>query len=624
VLIVAPALAAARSGPESLGVLAVAEPPGPAPELVELSRRLQGAVAELVRGVIPPDELAARMSVPTPSSSLVELEHAYARAVTAYESGRFESVPSDLEAVLEEVERLPDSPEAFALWSRVVQRLARTEAALGRRSEAARLLSRLVHADPTVQVDPRQYPPSFVRQVESLRAERRAEPHRNLTVSSDRPATVFVEGRAVGTTPVTVSLAPGAYRLAAAAGDARLPRRTVTIAQEHRTVALDFAGAAALRPDAGPGLALASTGRAAAIARVGASLGLDRAIAVTGEVSGGGRWLVASLHDLRRGRLVREARIRLTGWQPPADGVAALAAYLVSGEPSELVLTGKAPPPEPPAALVLHYHRPDGRYEGLRLVTWDAVIRASLRERQPRWTNIPGSGFPGELPSGRDDFGVYWRVPGEFASGRINFILVWGGGFPSAVGLPQQDFECPQLPHTQYWILADGKEAWLSSAGCEVSASEAAARAQVAPAGRAGPNTGAPLASPQGTFTLHYFRRDGRYDDVRLVTWESFASPAQLRGAETALIPSGHPPISPAGRDAFGVYWRIPAAGFRNGRINFFAMKGLDLDECRGTAYHLGTARFWILADGPEAWMNLPECDLFSSEEAAVRYRGKY
>ncbi|HYD42351.1 MAG TPA: hypothetical protein VEB43_16100 [Anaeromyxobacter sp.] len=56
-------------------------------------------------------------------------------------------------------------------------------------------------------------------------------------------------------------------------------------------------------------------------------------------------------------------------------------------------------------------------------------------------------------------------------------------------------------------------------------------------------------------------------------------------------------------------------------RVNVLVQGDQTWDECgpRMTNEGAGTAQFWILADGAEAWLNVPECELFATREEAVR-----
>ncbi len=336
-VVVVPFLAAAE--PESTGVVPVADPPGPGVELVDLTRGLRATLAEQTRGVVSPEDLRLRMAGSPSTATLTELDRAYSGAVAASQSGDYEGSARTLRAVIEDLERLPATPEAFAQWSRAMLRLARTEGSLGHKGESRELLERLVRADPGLKVDPEQYPPSFAKQVDDVRAGLKAGPQRKLTVTSSRSAKIFVEGREVGATPLTLSLPAGSYRISAVASGARLPPVAIDLSAGDSSLALDFGVADMYRPDAGPGLALSPAQRANGIITAGASLKLDRVLATSVSSDGDVRYLVGSLYDVRKGSLLREGRLRLAGWRPPEGGFRDITRFLLTGESSGAVIT---------------------------------------------------------------------------------------------------------------------------------------------------------------------------------------------------------------------------------------------------------------------------------------------
>jgi hypothetical protein len=346
VAIFAVPLLAAAAEQESTGVLPVADPPGPSVELVDLTRTLRATLAEQTRGVVSPDDLRLRMAGSPSTATLTELDRAYSGAVAASQSGDYEGSARTLRAVIDDLERLPSSPEAFSQWSRAMLRLARTEGSLGHKGESREALERLVRVDPGVKVDPEQYPPSFAKQVDDVRAALKAGPQRKLTVTSSRTAKIFVEGREMGATPLSLTLPAGSYRIAALAGAARLPPVALDLSQGDQTLELDFAIADMFQPDVGPGLALLPAQRARGIITAGASLKLDRVLATTVVTDGDVRYLVGSVYDVRKGSLLREGRLRLAGWRAPEGGLQAMATFLLRGEPSGLVI----PAPDPAKA----------------------------------------------------------------------------------------------------------------------------------------------------------------------------------------------------------------------------------------------------------------------------------
>lgn len=339
-LVALPVLAQAA---DSTGVVSVADPPGAQVELIDLTRSLRAALAEQLPGVVSPDELRQRM-VGTPSTAtLTELDRAYSGAVAASQAGDFDGSVRTLRAVVEDLERLPASPEAFAQWSRAMLRLARNEGALGHKGESREVMERLLRTDPTLKVDPEQYPPSFAKQVEDVRTAMKSGPQHKLTVTAPRPSKVFIEGREVGTTPLTLTLAAGSYRVSAVAGTVRLPPLTADLGQGDQTMALDFGLADMYRPDAGPGLALAPSQRAAGIITAGGALKLERLVVASTYNDGDVRYLVGSLYDVRRGSLLREGKLRLAGWRAPEGGLQAMVTFLLKGETSVLVSQAEAP-----------------------------------------------------------------------------------------------------------------------------------------------------------------------------------------------------------------------------------------------------------------------------------------
>jgi hypothetical protein len=362
---------------ETLGVLAVSDPPGPSGQLMILTGELRAALAALEPGVLSAAQLRERMAGRPAPSTLVELDRAYAGALAAHAAGEFEAGVRTLRAVIEDIERLPDSTEAFGQWTRAMLRLSRSEQEMGRRVEAQLLLERLLRAAPDLHPDPRWFPPSFMALVDEARERLRALGRRRLTVESHPEASVFIEGRQVGSTPLVLDVAPGRYRVSGVRGGVAAPAVIVDLTAEDRAVRLDLAIFEALRPDAGPGLALAPPERALGLVTAASRLGLDRAVVTTLARDGETVYLAATVHDTRRGRAEREARLRLVGGSPPEGGLGALAAFLLHGEPSVLISTPAGlslvlrPPPPNPLAPPLPVQAPPSA-RGSKAYGWAA------------------------------------------------------------------------------------------------------------------------------------------------------------------------------------------------------------------------------------------------------------
>jgi hypothetical protein len=333
-------LSAALPGDERLAVLAIADPPGPEAELVELTHQLRAACRDREAGVLDVAELRARLLGQASTSTLPELERAYAGAMATYQAGEYPSTIRTLRAVIEDLEKLPESPEAYAQWVRAELRLAHAELTVGRRDAYREALERVAAVEPRVQADPDQFSPTFRRDLDAARARVAARPKRRVTVHAvgGWSANVFVNGKPAGTVPVALELAPGRYRIGGAAGALRVPSLWVQVTDEPRSVVLDFALAEALRVNAGPGLAVAEAERGAALVATGAWLAADRVLATSIASEDRVQFLVGSLYDVRRGAILRQGRVRMSAGAVPAASVGALAAFLLTGQPSQAVV----------------------------------------------------------------------------------------------------------------------------------------------------------------------------------------------------------------------------------------------------------------------------------------------
>jgi hypothetical protein len=348
-LLSSPALAV-----ESLAVIAVGEPPsGPGPELAEMTHQLREACRERGSNVQEMAQMRSRLIGQESSSTLAELERAYDGGYAAYSVMDFKTAIQTFQTVVEELERSPESQAAYDLWLKAILHLAYARESSGD-GDSSELLGRVFATDLTYRLDPSEYPPSLVRKANKLRAALKGATMRKLTISSSAGlvGAAFVNGRPVGSTPVSVMLPSGKYRVGGIAGSTRVPSVQVELRAEDATVALDFGLAGAVRVDAGPGVAIQKSERAAGIVRTGAWLGVDRVLAASVSKEGSAQFLVGSLYDVRRGALLREGTIRLAGGSTPAAVIGALAGFILNGQRSPDVVPTPVEPPKKSLAAV--------------------------------------------------------------------------------------------------------------------------------------------------------------------------------------------------------------------------------------------------------------------------------
>ncbi len=345
-------LAPPRAG-ERTAVLAVHEPAALDLDLIELTHQLRAACAERVPGVLQAPEMRARLSGRTGNATAAELDRAFNGALAVYQNGEYESAERTLKAIVADLEELPESEGVWQQWTRAMMRLSHVQFTLGQRDASDATQLAVLKVDSSHQLDPMLYAPGYRAHFDDLRARVRAMPKRRLTVTTrGRAGTIYVGGRDVGLSPVTVILPAGGYRVAGAAGELRPPSVTVDLAVEDRSVTLDFSLAESVRIGNGPALALPAGDRGGPLVKAGAWLGVDRLVVTSRMVEGDAPFLVGSVYDVRRGALLREGSVRVVAGAVPGGSLGALAAFLLTGTPSREVndrvrLAGRPPPPPP-------------------------------------------------------------------------------------------------------------------------------------------------------------------------------------------------------------------------------------------------------------------------------------
>jgi hypothetical protein len=321
------------SGGEALAVVAVGDPArGIDPGLAELTHQLRAACRDRVPNVLELSTMQARLLGQSDAATVSELDRAYGGALAVYQNGEFESALRTLRAIVEDIEALPEGREPYRQWIRAQLRLAHAASTIGRHDEADAAMTRLLRVEPSFRVDPDQYSPTYRRRLDEIRARVLALPQRRVTVvGAGKPGSVFVEGRPSGTTPMTLFLPAGRYRIGGAAGPLRVPSFVVDLTDEDRTVVLDFETADAVRMASGPGLVLPDARRREGLIRAGAWLDVDKLIVAARAVEGDAPFLVGAIYDVRRGSMLREGSVRTVAGAVPSVNIGALAAFLLTG-----------------------------------------------------------------------------------------------------------------------------------------------------------------------------------------------------------------------------------------------------------------------------------------------------
>ena len=151
---------------------------------------------------------------PATRSAPADLETAWASAISAYRGGDYERSVQALEALVASIEAAPPGAAAAGQWTRAMLRLAQAKATVGRTTEARVAMERVAALDPDARPDPAVYPPSYRRQFEEVRRAVGARPRHRLTITSPAPGgTAWLHGRRLGSTPATVDVPAGRFRV---------------------------------------------------------------------------------------------------------------------------------------------------------------------------------------------------------------------------------------------------------------------------------------------------------------------------------------------------------------------------------------------------------------------------
>ena len=260
--------------------------------------------------------------------SAVELTQALADARDEFLDGQVILALQSLKALSDEVAKLAPSPERWELQRNVLANLAQVR---GRSDKAAArtALLQILSVDPEYKADSSIFPPSFIAEVETVRAELKRTPANELQVTTEPTETgIVVGGRPMGPAPMTLSLPAGFYRLEGMWGYRGLTKVVEVEAPPGSpvNVVLSKAREGSISPDGGPCLVPIPT-REAALARFAAFLKVRWVYAIRSETAGKSQRLVAEQFDAAAGHQVREHREAVV---PPDSGSQAAARLALS------------------------------------------------------------------------------------------------------------------------------------------------------------------------------------------------------------------------------------------------------------------------------------------------------
>ncbi len=339
--------------------------------------------------VLDSDETAGRVGG-LPRGSFADAQRLIRGSRMDLFADTYERAELTLRKAIEDLVRLPPSDakwqELSDAWTMLAQIKQRTQ----RETQAEETIRRVLRVDRGYVPDESYYPPGFRRFVDGVRRKVDADAVASLRITT-RPSglTVFVDGRPVGPSPITLPVPPGTYRVEAAFASARGAARFVRV-ERSSAIELDSEFEGAIHPSFGP--CIESKGgreaRLVALVRLAGVLGVQLLIAVREEEPAPGeRYLVASAVDASTGEEMREGRVRMYGTGLAPGAIERLAEFLATGTaapPVQPIVNGKLTSelpkqdPEVPLARVL-------------VSPQEPVPELAQRSRVPAWVATVGA-----------------------------------------------------------------------------------------------------------------------------------------------------------------------------------------------------------------------------------------
>jgi len=349
-------------------------------------------------------EAAVSQLRPQPTRSLDEAKRQIEQARSLVYGAEYERALSMMKDVLTGLERTP--PREEGLWATTVEALmlvAQIHKSVERIRDSNEAFRRILRVEPQYQADTNIWPPRTVRALEGVRRDLLRAKKGVLQVAtlagSGASASVFVDGREVGRTPLRVELPRGTYRLSLVSGEeVSFPREVKVDGEVLVQVDLTFEGSVRAQ------VPLCLPGEDVAALRLAAAVGADRLVVLRGATQAGGpSYLTGVLYEVARGERVRNAGVR-------HEQLKELMLYLLTGEPdisstSPVALTAAASPSESPRAVDVTSPtsafpwRRGGHRRSHRLRAGSSGSAGRQRERVSRGRR-PGPGRAGP-PSGR-------------------------------------------------------------------------------------------------------------------------------------------------------------------------------------------------------------------------------
>ncbi|WP_338873125.1 PEGA domain-containing protein [Myxococcus stipitatus] len=306
--------------------------------------------------VLSATEFSERL-FPQPARSYEDLQRQLDTAQDHFYESRHGKAAQALDEVLQQIIRLPVGDARWKLFAGAQLLQGLNYRSMGRPKESDAAFRNVLRLEPTHKLDPDFFAPSVRQGFDKLRRELNTARKVTLSVRTIVPgAEVYLDGKKVGQTPLTLDVPAGTYDVTLVKdGAVSFPRQLqahgaetpllVDMAYEGSVTATPFPCLTA--PDSSDERVLSYA------VRLGVTVGVEEVIVVRLERSSSGpKWFAATVLNVKGGQKLREGGFKTQGLDAPAEALSALVDFVTTGRsPSKLVVMNAdgRPPWEHPA-----------------------------------------------------------------------------------------------------------------------------------------------------------------------------------------------------------------------------------------------------------------------------------
>lgn len=294
------------------------------PSLISGAKDFRDAAAKLPDARLMEPEGVLDIVRPRPTRSLQDIERQVESAGTLFYGGHYDRALDLIERALIELERASPEAKPWPVTRSALVLLAQTQKNLDHLKEMNDALRRVARLEPTFNLDPDVVAPSFIAAFEAIKKDvaRGRKSTLQVRVDAGPAATVFVDGLAMGASPLKIDLPPGTYRISLSSpGMLSFPHRVELPRETKLNVDLAFEGSLGLQAP----LCLSGADDGAAL-KLAQLVTADKVIVLRNTAfRGGPPFITGTLFDLSTGQQERSGSVS-------SEFMANLATFLFTGQ----------------------------------------------------------------------------------------------------------------------------------------------------------------------------------------------------------------------------------------------------------------------------------------------------